>query len=135
MGGKSYFCDYCCCFMKNDINVRKLHNAGMLHTAAKVTYMRRFENPAQILKKEHLKKPCRRFFSGYCQFQLFCNYGHYSPEDIKRLEKIVGQQKKGRREKKGNKRSKKGQNRKTPPSMQPIDINKLKGFNKNLDWG
>lgn len=48
MGGKSYYCDYCCCFMKNDLNVRKLHNAGVLHSAAKATYMRRFEGRKKI---------------------------------------------------------------------------------------
>lgn len=43
MGGKSYYCDYCCCFLKNDVNVRKTHNSGLTHNMAKLRYMRRFE--------------------------------------------------------------------------------------------
>lgn len=43
MGGKSYFCDYCCCFMKNDINVRKLHNSGIAHTICKANYVLRLK--------------------------------------------------------------------------------------------
>jgi len=56
MGGKSYYCDYCCCFMKNDLNVRKLHNGGISHTIAKTNYMKRYEgNNFCKLSKIYLK--------------------------------------------------------------------------------
>ncbi|XP_030384565.1 uncharacterized protein LOC115631858 isoform X2 [Scaptodrosophila lebanonensis] len=61
MGGKSYYCDYCRCFMKNDLNVRKLHNSGLSHTVAKVTFMKQFEDPRKLLEEERAKIPCTRF--------------------------------------------------------------------------
>ncbi|EDW39505.1 GL10067 [Drosophila persimilis] len=62
--GQSYFCDYCGCFMKSDLNVRKLHNNGISHTVAKYRYMRRFEDAAKILAEERLKNPCQRYSKG-----------------------------------------------------------------------
>ncbi|EDW11350.1 uncharacterized protein LOC6575904 [Drosophila mojavensis] len=133
MGGKSYYCDYCCCFMKNDLNVRKLHNAGISHTAAKATYMRRFEDPKKVLAVESTKKPCKRFLAGYCRFQLFCNFRHYSDKQMKQLEKIVRQLKKKRSKKKRNPQVTRKCN--LPPSLQPIDMTKLKQTNWDLNWG
>lgn len=43
MGGKSYFCDYCRCFMKNDRKVRQTHNEGLQHKIVKTSYMKMFE--------------------------------------------------------------------------------------------
>lgn len=132
MGGKSYYCDYCCCFMKNDLNVRKLHNAGISHTAAKATYMRRFEDPRKMLIVERAKKPCKRFFAGYCKFQLLCNFGHYSEKQLKQLEKIVSQLKKKR-----SKRKKRTHQtiKNLAPSLQSMNLSKLKRTNLDLDWG
>lgn len=43
MGGKTYYCDHCKCYMKNNINVRKTHNAGLSHIIAKVSHYRRYQ--------------------------------------------------------------------------------------------
>ncbi|XP_017130398.1 uncharacterized protein LOC108148057 isoform X2 [Drosophila elegans] len=91
MGGKSYYCDYCCCFMKNDLNVRKLHNDGISHTIAKTNYMRRYDDPEKILIEERAKIPCQRYFGGYCKFELFCKYSHYNEKEIQELEKLEDQ--------------------------------------------
>ncbi|EDW03742.1 uncharacterized protein LOC6561465 [Drosophila grimshawi] len=132
MGGKSYYCDYCCCFMKNDLNVRKLHNSGISHTAAKATYMRQFEDPRKILAAERKKKPCKRYFAGYCKFQLFCNFRHYSDKQMKQLEKIVNQLKKNRLKKKNNPQQAKHN---LPASLQPPNLSKLMQSNWHLSWG
>ncbi|XP_034473195.1 zinc finger matrin-type protein 5 [Drosophila innubila] len=126
MGGKSYYCDYCCCFMKNDLNVRKLHNAGISHTTAKATYMRRFEDPRKMLAAERMKRPCKRYFAGFCKFQLLCNFGHYSEKQLKQLEKIVSRLKNKR-----SKRKKSSHKRKSnlPPSLQSMNLSKLKKTN------
>lgn len=50
MGGKSYFCDYCRCYMKNDIKVRKTHNEGLAHTITKFTFMRRYEGKLESIR-------------------------------------------------------------------------------------
>lgn len=50
MGGKSYYCDYCCCFLKNDLNVRKLHNGGIAHAIAKSNYLKRYEGKAFVAR-------------------------------------------------------------------------------------
>lgn len=68
MGGKSYFCDYCCCFMKNDLNVRKLHNAGVSHCAAKANYLRRFEGK----QRKNYKNSC--LYGFYFDFQIHIRY-------------------------------------------------------------
>ncbi|KAH8251234.1 hypothetical protein KR032_003901 [Drosophila birchii] len=140
MGGKSYYCDYCCCFMKNDLNVRKLHNNGIAHTIAKTNYMRRFDDPKKILEGERLKKPCKRYFNGYCKFELFCNYSHYSQKELMELEKIIINQKKSAVRKKKNKAKKlpwkpHPQTELLPPSLQPMNLAKLKETNFDLSWG
>ncbi|KAH8410526.1 hypothetical protein KR215_011882 [Drosophila sulfurigaster] len=152
MGGKSYYCDYCCCFIKNDLNVRKSHNAGIAHCTAKATYMRRFErktnltiineinykiflkclDPRKILKEERMKIPCKRFFAGYCKFQALCKFGHFNPKQMQQLEKIVGKLKKKQR----SKRKKMPQLKQNlPPSLQSINLTKLKQSNLKSSWG
>ncbi|XP_017061095.1 zinc finger matrin-type protein 5 [Drosophila ficusphila] len=135
MGGKSYYCDYCCCFMKNDLNVRKLHNDGISHTIAKTNYMRRFEDPKKILAEERQKVPCKRYFGGYCKFDLFCKYCHYSAKELQELEKLVIAKKKSRRRKKANKWPWKTHVQPgLPPSLQPINLTRLKQTNFELSW-
>ncbi|XP_060666047.1 uncharacterized protein LOC132798271 [Drosophila nasuta] len=132
MGGKSYYCDYCCCFMKNDLNVRKSHNAGIAHCTAKATYMRRFEHPRKILEEERMKIPCKRFFAGYCKFQALCKFGHFNAKQMQHLEKIVSKLKK----KQSSKRKKMPQLKQNlPPSLQSINLTKLKQSNLELSWG
>uniref|UniRef100_A0A1A9VZM0 C3H1-type domain-containing protein n=1 Tax=Glossina brevipalpis TaxID=37001 RepID=A0A1A9VZM0_9MUSC len=89
MGGKSYYCDYCQCYMKNDLNVRKVHNSGLSHKIAKVTYMKRYENPIKVYEEESAKKPCSRYHKGYCKFGLYCQFSHYNESQLKLLEIIV----------------------------------------------
>ncbi|XP_034098577.1 uncharacterized protein LOC117564063 [Drosophila albomicans] len=132
MGGKSYYCDYCCCFMKNDLNVRKSHNAGIAHCTAKATYMRRFEHPRKILEEERMKIPCKRFFAGYCKFQALCKFGHFNPKQMQQLQKIVSKLKK----KQSSKRKKMPQLKQNlPPSLQSINLTKLKQSNLESSWG
>lgn len=47
-----------------------------------------FLDPKKILAVERTKRPCKRFLAGYCRFQLFCNFRHYSDKQMKQLEKI-----------------------------------------------
>ncbi|XP_052852222.1 uncharacterized protein LOC128262166 [Drosophila gunungcola] len=138
MGGKSYYCDYCCCFMKNDLNVRKLHNDGISHTIARTNYMRRYEDPKKILIEERAKIPCQRYFGGYCKFELFCKYSHYNEKEIQELEKLVLAKKKTnyRKRKKSNQWPWKTHPQKgLPPSLQNMNLAKLKQTNFELDWG
>ncbi|KAL9923492.1 zinc finger matrin-type protein 5 isoform 2-T2 [Glossina fuscipes fuscipes] len=86
MGGKSYYCDYCQCYMKNDVNVRKVHNSGLSHKIAKVTYMKRYENPVKVYEEEIKKTPCSRYSKGYCKFGLYCQFSHYDENQLKELE-------------------------------------------------
>ncbi|KAH8376789.1 hypothetical protein KR093_001360 [Drosophila rubida] len=133
MGGKSYYCDYCCCFMKNDINVRKSHNAGISHCTAKATYMRHFEHPRIILDEERMKMPCKRYFDGFCKFQALCKFGHFNTKQLQQLEKIVRKLKKTRRSKRKKQTPKTKQN--LPPSLQSMNLAKLKQSNFALSWG
>ncbi|XP_016972059.2 zinc finger matrin-type protein 5 [Drosophila rhopaloa] len=138
MGGKSYFCDYCCCFMKNDLNVRKLHNDGISHTIAKTNYMRRYDDPKKILTEERRKIPCNRYLAGYCKFDLFCKYCHYSEKELKELEKIVLTKKKSRSRKRGKSNQwpwKTHSQTGLPPSLQNINLAKLRETNFELNWG
>ncbi|EDV31062.1 uncharacterized protein Dana_GF15171 [Drosophila ananassae] len=138
MGGKSYFCDYCCCFMKNDINVRKLHNSGIAHTICKANYVLRLKDPRTVLMEERLKQPCLRYFSGYCKFELFCKNSHFTKKQLEKLEKLVLTQNRRESRKKQKPRkwpwktlSQKG----LPPSLQPINLTLLKKSNFELNWG
>ncbi|SPP79928.1 zinc finger matrin-type protein 5 isoform X1 [Drosophila guanche] len=135
--GQSYFCDYCGCYMKSDVNVRKLHNNGISHTVAKYRYMRRFDDPAKILSEERLKKPCQRYFKGYCKFDLYCNYGHYSEQELKKLEKLVAAQKKSKSRRRKPKKWpwKTHHHAGLPPSLRPMELAKLKTSNFELNWG
>lgn len=89
MGGKSFFCDYCRCFMKNDINVRKTHNAGLAHKIKKVSYMRKYEDPRKVYFEEKSKIPCTRYMKGYCKFDLFCQFTHYNDHQLEQLKLVV----------------------------------------------
>ncbi|KAH8293232.1 hypothetical protein KR018_000536 [Drosophila ironensis] len=138
MGGKSYFCDYCCCFLKNDLNVRRKHNYGIAHTIAKKNYMRRFEDPQKILNEERLKQPCQRYFNGYCKFEMFCKNSHYDQQQLQKLQKLVeAQTKKDSRKKKKPRRWpwKTRAQKELPPSLREIDLAKLKHTNWELSWG
>ncbi|XP_037711579.1 zinc finger matrin-type protein 5 isoform X1 [Drosophila subpulchrella] len=138
MGGKSYYCDYCCCFMKNDLNVRKLHNGGIFHTIAKTNYMRRYEDPKKILDEERRKTPCKRFFGGYCKFETYCKYCHYSEKELQELERLVLAKKKAnsKKRKKSTKWPWKTHTQTgLPISLQPIQLARLERTNFELSWG
>ncbi|TMW54445.1 hypothetical protein DOY81_000437 [Sarcophaga bullata] len=89
MGGKSYFCDYCRCYMKNDIKLRKTHNEGLAHTIMKVAIMRRYEDPRKLYEEEIAKQPCMRYFKGYCKYDLYCRNTHFSEKQLKQLKELV----------------------------------------------
>ncbi|XP_043657928.1 zinc finger matrin-type protein 5 [Drosophila teissieri] len=138
MGGKSYYCNYCCCYMKNDLNVRKLHNDGISHTIAKTNYMKCYENPKQILTEERQKIPCKRYFGGYCKFDMYCKYTHYSGKELQELKKLVLAKKRtnARKRNKGHRWPWKTHLQKgLPPSLQPINPAKLKLTDFELSWG
>eukprot|EP00099_Drosophila_melanogaster_P024398 NP_722687.1 uncharacterized protein Dmel_CG31922 [Drosophila melanogaster] len=139
MGGKSYYCDYCCCFLKNDLNVRKLHNGGIAHAIAKSNYLKRYEDPKKILTEERQKTPCKRYFGSYCKFETYCKFTHYSGDNLRELEKLVLARKKRKSRKKTNKCKRwpwKTHLRKgLPPSLQPINPEKLKQTDFELSWG
>ncbi|XP_036328338.1 uncharacterized protein LOC118740773 [Rhagoletis pomonella] len=156
MGGKSYYCDYCCCFLKNDINVRKTHNSGLSHKMAKVRYMRRFEEPRKVLEEERNKQPCFRFLNGmYCKFDLMCNSSHFNEDQLQHLQKIAERAEKTRKRKFSSKSTKGSENilqfpwpnvrannkkrrrriKRLPESLQPINFNRMNKAYLDIEWG
>ncbi|KAI8130211.1 hypothetical protein FF38_06652 [Lucilia cuprina] len=89
MGGKSYFCDYCRCYMKNDKNVRKTHNEGLAHKIIKTSIMRKYEDPRKIYEEEIVKQPCTRYFKSYCKYDLYCQYTHFNETQLKQLKDMI----------------------------------------------
>ncbi|KAM7351255.1 zinc finger matrin-type protein 5 [Cochliomyia hominivorax] len=85
MGGKSYFCDYCRCYMKNDKNVRKTHNEGLAHKIVKANIMRKYEDPRKLYDEESKKQPCTRYFKSYCKYDLYCQYTHLNETQLREL--------------------------------------------------
>ncbi|XP_075152875.1 zinc finger matrin-type protein 5 [Haematobia irritans] len=151
MGGKSYFCDYCQCFMKNNINVRKTHNDALLHKMIKIRYMRRFEDPRKIYEIESHKPPCSHFLKGRCRYDLFCQSSHYNKKQLDELQQIANNLNKKTNTvnkatskqlpwtswNEGKFRKKKKANvNDLPPSLRPIQLKKLyKVLDKNNTWG
>lgn len=145
MGGKSYWCDYCECFMKNDINVRKNHNFGTAHQIAKANYLQKFKDPEEILSEEKNKLPCKRTLNGEeCSFGFFCRFSHYSANYIARLQKIVdGNRLKKTKDIKGTNilpwKTSISQLRKppepTPPSLLQIDFQQINSSCFDAQWG
>ncbi|ALC38611.1 CG31922, partial [Drosophila busckii] len=125
--GKRYYCDYCCCYIKNDMNIRKLHNAGQSHAMAKTFYMRRFEDPLKVLTEERAKLVCNRYFSNYCKFELTCNLSHYSDHQLQQLEVLAKNKRKRNRNKK--------KIRRLPPSLEPLQLAKLLQTDWTTKWG
>ncbi|XP_067624195.1 zinc finger matrin-type protein 5 isoform X2 [Eurosta solidaginis] len=156
MGGKSYYCDYCSCFLKNDINVRKVHNSGLGHKIAKLRYMRRFEEPRKVLEEECKKEPCIRFLSGrYCKFDLCCNSSHFNQKQLERLAKIAEKLEKSQARKSSMKSLNLGNGvalpwiitgrvnnkkicqkiKRLPESLKPINFNRMSNDVTNSEWG
>nr|XP_014087359.1 zinc finger matrin-type protein 5 [Bactrocera oleae] len=153
MGGKSYYCDYCCCFLKNDVNVRKTHNSGLTHNMAKLRYMRRFEDPRKVLEQEVNKEPCTRYLNGrYCKFDLMCKSTHYNKEQLEQLRKIVKRLEKFQRPKvigklkndkkrmlpwhRNSEKSYKLMNiKRLPESLRPINFDRFNDDCLKLEWG
>ncbi|CAD7000394.1 unnamed protein product [Ceratitis capitata] len=154
MGGRSYYCDYCCCFIKNDVNVRKTHNSGLIHKMTKLRYMRRFEDPKKVLEEESKKEPCTRFLNGkYCKFDLMCNSTHFNEQQLKQLRKIVEAQERTQSLKTTttarddnsvklpwqrfhNKNNiKKFKIKRLPESLKPINFNRMRNDCPNVEWG
>lgn len=148
MGGKSYWCDYCECFMKNDINVRKSHNVGTAHQIAKANYMQKFKDPKQILAEEKLKLPCKRTSSGEeCSFGFFCRFSHYTLAMLKQLQSTVDKNRLKEEKKDTNqinhllpwntskRRKRKALPQPMPPSLQEIDFDQIDDSCFNSQWG
>lgn len=108
MGGKRYYCDYCQCFMINDIKVRKTHNDSVSHKTNKIRCMRKFDgienicnllkywlqifafdyfhlDPRKVYEEEIAKPTCRHFLRGYCRFDLYCQSSHYTQKELDEL--------------------------------------------------
>lgn len=153
MGGKSYYCDYCCCFLKNDINVRKTHNSGLTHNMAKLRYMKRFEDPRKVLEQEIKKEPCTRYLNGrYCKFDLMCKSTHFNEEQFEHLRKMVKRLEKVQTSKVTDKlksgkqiilpwyksigKSNKIINiKRLPESLKPINFDRINDNYLQLEWG
>ncbi|XP_055920263.1 zinc finger matrin-type protein 5 [Eupeodes corollae] len=145
MGGKSFYCDYCECFMKNDINVRQNHGAGTAHNIAKANYIQRYKDPQQIITEEKVKTPCKRISNNLeCSFGFFCRFSHYSSEELNYLQFIVDEReyKKERHMLKktpliwnSSKTRKKLPPVPIPPSLQPIDFEKMTDSCFESQWG
>lgn len=144
MGGKSYWCDYCECFMKNDINVRKNHNMGTAHHIAKANYLQKFKDPEQVIAEETIKLPCKKISNNLnCSFGFFCRFSHYSPEQLQHLKLIVEKNrcKKDKDTVESNSlpwntsKSRKILPQPTPPSLQPIDFEQFDTSCFQSQWG
>lgn len=153
MGGKSYYCDYCCCFLKNDVNVRKTHNSGLVHNMAKLRYMRRFEDPRKVLEQEAIKEPCMRYLNGkYCKFDLMCKFTHFNEAQLEHLRKMVKRLEKAQTSKVIDKRKKHNKiilpwyksgeknnkiinHKRLPESLQPINFDRINDEFLKLEWG
>ncbi|XP_037961209.1 uncharacterized protein LOC119690261 [Teleopsis dalmanni] len=154
MGGRSYYCDYCCCYLKNNLSVRKRHESGLSHSIAKYTYMRQFEDPYVVLMEENAKSPCIHFQRNICRFGLYCQHSHFSTADKQKLQKIVNtlQKKNNLKHAKsiashnwrnilpwnvtatGNHRKAK-LSKNLPPSLKAINFNILCKDLSNEEWG
>ncbi|XP_073825587.1 zinc finger matrin-type protein 5 [Musca autumnalis] len=89
MGGKRYFCDYCQCYLINDVNIRKTHNDAVTHKINKIRYMRKFEDPLKVYEEEIKKPPCQHFLKGRCRYDLFCQSTHYTPKQLEELKLLA----------------------------------------------
>ncbi|XP_054743270.1 uncharacterized protein LOC129247922 [Anastrepha obliqua] len=154
MGGKSYYCDYCLCFLKNDINVRKIHNSGLTHKIAKIRYMRSFTDPRKVLEEECSKESCYRYLSGrYCKFDLLCNSTHFNKIQLQRLREIADRLERTRRQKPDPKavneikkkiilpwqsndgKKRRQETKRFTESLKPISFNRMNSDSLNLEWG
>ncbi|XP_065357451.1 uncharacterized protein LOC135951692 [Calliphora vicina] len=158
MGGKSYFCDYCRCYMKNDKNVRKTHNDGLAHNIIKASIMKKYEDPRKIYEEEMNKEPCTRYMKGFCKYDLYCQFSHFNETQLKELKELVENlnTKSNLRQtttkpklpvkskvlfklpwqNKISKRSMKLLPAKLPPSLRPLSFKKLSNLDvSNNKWG
>ncbi|XP_005182066.1 zinc finger matrin-type protein 5 [Musca domestica] len=156
MGGKRYYCDYCQCFMINDIKVRKTHNDSVSHKTNKIRCMRKFDDPRKVYEEEIAKPTCRHFLRGYCRFDLYCQSSHYTQKELDEL-RLLGT---SLEKKENNSRTnvsgitsqqilnpwlpwtenvlqkKKRTKKNLPPSLRPINLKKLKKIiNDSNSWG
>ncbi|XP_055837527.1 zinc finger matrin-type protein 5 [Episyrphus balteatus] len=144
MGGKSYWCDYCECFMKNDINVRKNHNIGTSHNIAKANYLQKFKDPEQIIVEEKIKIPCKKISNNLeCSFGFFCRFSHYTPDELNYLQFLIDKNRfkkeKDTRETDplpwNNSKRRKQIPQPTPTSLLPIDFERIDDSCFNSQWG
>ncbi|XP_061388236.1 zinc finger matrin-type protein 5 [Musca vetustissima] len=160
MGGKRYFCDYCQCYITNDVNVRKTHNDAVSHKINKIRYLRKFDDPRKIYKEEIRKTPCYHFLKGRCRYDLYCQSSHYTPKQLEELKLLADNLEKKEKPPytattnvsegtsqqllmhvlpwaKNTLQNKKFLKKKNlPPSLKPIKLKKLSTIlNHSISWG
>ncbi|XP_054714202.1 zinc finger matrin-type protein 5-like isoform X2 [Uloborus diversus] len=88
--GKRYYCDYCERSFADGAENRKKHLASVHHQKLRAAHYEQFKDAATLLAENRAKKPCRKFHqTGNCDFGLSCKYSHFTPSDIKELEREV----------------------------------------------
>lgn len=79
--GKKYFCDYCDKSFADSQTNRKKHMSGVQHRQNRKFFYDSCQDPTLMLAEENLKRPCKKFFSGNCEFGPSCKYSHMTPDE------------------------------------------------------
>ncbi|XP_077262064.1 zinc finger matrin-type protein 5 [Temnothorax americanus] len=88
--GKTYYCDYCDRFFKDDVEARKKHLSSLQHVANRESHYKTYKDPETILKEIYNKTPCKRYMTvGDCAFGLGCRFSHYTPLMIWELQQLA----------------------------------------------
>ncbi|XP_064649608.1 zinc finger matrin-type protein 5-like [Lineus longissimus] len=81
--GKRYYCEFCDKSFADNRTNRKNHLNGSIHHRLRKQHYDAFKDATTILAEEALKKPCKHFLGGYCEFGESCRFSHMT-EDIRR---------------------------------------------------
>ncbi|XP_013114174.1 uncharacterized protein LOC106091990 isoform X2 [Stomoxys calcitrans] len=106
-------------------------------------------DPRKVYEGEVRKTQCSHFFKGRCRYDLYCQASHYTQKQLDQLRQIgenlikekqpaaATKQFNSSEEKKPQSRKRKRTKAKDlPPSLRPIQLNKLANLiDKNNTWG
>ncbi|XP_075214806.1 zinc finger matrin-type protein 5 [Lycorma delicatula] len=88
--GRRYYCDYCDRSFIDDLEARKKHIQGTLHSRNRKLHYRQYRDLKTVVEDESAKTECRRFLqTGQCQFGDHCNYTHYSQLELNEFRRQV----------------------------------------------
>ncbi|ESO91676.1 hypothetical protein LOTGIDRAFT_122096 [Lottia gigantea] len=84
--GRQYFCEFCEKSFADNPSSRKNHLNGTTHKANRENYYKMFLDPETRLQNERMKRPCKNYLKGICQFGDSCRFGHMTEEGFRALE-------------------------------------------------